>query len=199
MPQSLPNYCCCPPAGPAAGRRQRRHCDCRLRHSMATCRCRLHGASIRRGHRTAARASAAAAAAATAPRNVTPGGCFPRSRLVGRHGRPGRLRPRAARSALRRAAFRASRAAIVAGNPPPWLPARRAPKRAADGVGMAGRGGGRRARWQGDGRAVSSQNRYGTSWRFRTRSPPRDSIGNAAPGGTPRAKTIMCVWCFVFS
>ena len=81
---------------------------------------------------------------------------FPLSRLVGRHGRPGRLRPRAARSALRRAFFRSSRAAVVAGSPPPWFPARRAPNRFA----MAGRGGGRRARWQGDGRAMSSQNRY---------------------------------------
>ena len=54
---------------------------------------------------------------------------FPLSRLVGRHGRPGRLRPRAARSARRRASLaRESTAAWL--RDPPWCPrALRAPRR----------------------------------------------------------------------
>ena len=88
---------------------------------------------------------------------------FPLSRLVGRHGRPGRLRPRAARSALRRAAFRASSAAIVAGRPPPWLPARRAPKRFA----MAGRG------------AADGRGGKATGGPFRTKMPTDSPAGMA--------------------
>ena len=68
----------------------------------------------------AACAFASASAAAASARRLGPGGCFPRSRWVGREGwRPGRKSPRELRRDLRRSACARPRSRWRAAEPPP--------------------------------------------------------------------------------